>query len=334
MTNKSRFNRKNFSKILNRFKADDSTGFGMNSNDNSGRYYLKDGVPNVKRKGLGWVESLSLFHFLMNVGTVRFSLLLFICFVVINLVFTAGYYIIGFDQLSGLDKSLNSSTWIDVFSFSVQTFTSVGYGRINPTGSAANIISSFESFVGLMSFALASGMFYARFSRPKIHLKFSNNALISPYKEGYALMFRMAPYKNNYLSDVEAKVTLATKTMVDGAIKNTFYNLPLEISKINMLPLSWTVVHKLDSDSPLSPFLLGHDIHLRSEETVKAEADLEILVFLKAFDETYSNQVLARTSYTLEEILWKKKFSIMYHPSLDHQLTVIDFRKLNDYQDL
>lgn len=107
-------------------------------------------------------------------------------------------------------------------------------------------VATFEAFLGLLSFALATGLFYGRFSRPKAHLRFSKNMLISPFKEGKALMFRLAPYKNNYLSEVEVKLTLAVREEENGVWMNKFYALETQIQRINMLILSWTVVHPID----------------------------------------------------------------------------------------
>src|SRR6266480_1884550 len=107
------------------------------------------------------------------------------------------------------------------------------------------LIFSGYVFVNLI-FAIATGLFYGRFSRPRAFLEFSDNALIAPYKDGAALMFRMAPYKNNNLSEAEVKITLGMQVEEDGRMTNRFYPLNVEISNINSLALSWTVVHAIN----------------------------------------------------------------------------------------
>ena len=83
-----------------------------------------------------------------------------------------------------------------------------------------------------LSFAIATGLFYGRFSKPKAFLLFSSQAIIAPYKEGRALMIRVVPHKNANLTDAEAKITLGISTEEKGVVANKFYNLNLEIEKI------------------------------------------------------------------------------------------------------
>ena len=182
-------------------------------------------------------------------------------------------------------------------------------------------VATFEAFLGLLSFAIATGLFYGRFSRPQAFLKFSNHSLVSPYKDGIALMFRMSPYKNTILTEVEVKLTVAMRIQESGKTMNRFYPASLEISKINALPLSWTVVHPIDEKSPLYGL---------NTDDMKS-AGMEILVFLKAFDEVFSNTVVTRTSYVADEIIWGGKFKIMYYPSEDKTTTILDLDRLNDY---
>ena len=68
--------------------------------------------------------------------------------------------------------------------FSAQTFSTVGYGRVNPINHPTNIVALVEMLVGMMYLALATGLLFARFSRPVSKIVFSRNALIAPYKEG------------------------------------------------------------------------------------------------------------------------------------------------------
>ena len=107
---------------------------------------------------------------------------------------------------------------------------------------------------GLLSFAIATGLFYGRFSKPKAFIRFSHNALIAPYREGSALMLRMTPYKNANLTDAEVKMTLGMILDEGGKLVNKFYSLDLELAKVNSLTLSWTLVHPITESSPLYNF--------------------------------------------------------------------------------
>jgi len=300
-----------------------ATGFGVNSEDSSGRFYdRKSGSANVIKRGIGVLNRYSWYHTMLAMPRTKFLWLLLIAYIIVNLIFAGIYYMIGIDHLAGVNQGSDIKNFSEVFFFSAQTFTTVGYGRISPVGFAASAVSTFEAFLGLLSFAIATGLFCGRFSRPRAFLSFSHNALIAPYKEGIALMFRMAPYKNNLLSEAEVKVNLAMQLEENGKMVNRFFNLDLEISKINALALSWTIVHPINEKSPLYNF----------NYTDMVNAKIEALVFVKAFDEVFSNTVVQRFSYIAPEVVWGAKFRMMYHADEKKKATVLDLNKLNDYE--
>lgn len=294
------------------------SGFGNNA---SGRYINRDGFPNVKRKGINILDRFSWYHTMLNLSSFRFISYLIFGYIIVNLLFASIYYVIGVEHLTGIDKSTWLNEFIDVFFFSSQTFTTVGYGRIAPVGFMASLVATFEAFLGLLAFAIATGLFYGRFSRPRAFLKFSKEALVSPYQNVTALMFRMAPYKNNALTNGEVIVTVAIEYNEDGVAKSNFYTLETELKKINTLSLNWTVVHKIDENSPFYGF---------TEEDFK-NTDIEIIVQVGAFDEVFSNTVVQRTSYITSEIAYGAKFLPMYYPSEDNQSTILDLQRINNY---
>lgn len=311
--------------LIKRFrnlKSEENTGFSARTSDGAGRFYSRTTQSaNVTKRGLGLLDRYSWYHTLLGMKTGKFLLLIFLGYVIINMFFAGIYYIIGIEHLAGVNKGSPWKNFSEVFFFSAQTFTTVGYGRISPVGFSASAVATFEAFIGLLSFALATGLFYGRFSRPRAFIRFSDNALIAPYRDGTALMFRMAPYKNNNLSDLKAEVMLAVQIEENGNMRNKFYDLTLEYDTLNSLALSWTVVHPITESSPLFSF---------------AEADLkntklEVLVFIKAFDEVFSNTVMSRSSYITQEIVWGAKFNMMFHPNADKSKTVLNLSKLNDF---
>jgi inward rectifier potassium channel len=303
-------------------QADITTGFGSSSENNAGRFYNRTtGKANVVKKGVNILDRYSWYHTMLALPRVKFLLLILCIYIFVNLIFAGVYYLIGIQHLAGVNTGSVVKNFSEVFFFSTQTFTTVGYGRISPTGFLTSAVATLEAFLGLLSFAIATGLFYGRFSRPQAFLKFSHNLLVSPYKDGIGLMFRMSPYKNNTLSEAEVKLTAAVQIQENGKRMNRFYPLTLEISKVNALTLSWTVVHPIDEKSPL--FNLNQD-------DMQA-MNLEILVFVKAFDEVFSNTVMTRTSYTTDEMVWGARFKIMYYPNGDKTKTILDLDLLNHY---
>lgn len=312
------FRRKNDS-IL---KANNDTGFGTQPGQVGGRFVNKDGSFNVRKTGLPWWEKISIYSWLLDLSPIQFLGVILTFYFAENIFFTSLYLLVGSHELQGLVAPTHWGKIKEVFFFSTQTFTTVGYGRINPEGDWANVISSAESLAGLLTFALITGLLYGRFTRPKAYLSFSENALISPYKDGIALMFRMVPYKqNHYLTDAKIIVNTALQEMENNKLVYKFYTLNLERTKVDTLPMNWTVVHPIDEESPLQ--------HLTQEDM--KNADLELFVQISGFDHVFSSTVMQRTSYTYKEMVWGAKFEPMYTESSDDNTTIVRLNKLNDF---
>lgn len=309
---------KGFRKRIKQENAENS-GFGSRA---SGRFINKDGLPNVRRRGVNVFNRLSWYHTMLNLSSFRFITYLVMMYILINLVFACIYYLIGVEHLTGIDKSNPLDEFIDVFFFSSQTFTTVGYGRIAPIGFLASLVATFEAFLGLLTFAIATGLFYGRFSRPRAYLRFSDIAVIAPFQDVTALMFRLAPYKNNALTDADVTLSTAIEINEDGTTKSNFYRLETQLSKINTLSLNWTIVHKIDENSPFAGF---------SADDFK-NTNIEIIVHVRAFDEVFSNTVVQRASYVSREIIYGAKFLPMYYPDEEKDSTVLDLDKINEYQ--
>ena len=302
-------------------KTNNDTGFGSNANNFGGRFINKDGTFNLRREGTSLLNRFSIYQRMLTMSRWKFIAVILIFYAIINILFTVIYLIIGVEQLQGLIANTTWGTIKEVFYFSTQSFTTVGYGRINPLGDGANIISSLEALTGFLSFAIATGLIYGRFAKPKSYLAFSQHALISPYQDKTALMFRFVTYKDNHtLTNVEIKVNIAIRVEENGDAQYKFYDLVLERYKVDSLPMNWTVVHAIDESSPIYGF---------SKEDILA-SDLELYVLITAFDEVFSSPVLQRTSYTYQEMKFNAKFVPMYRESEDGRTTILELHKLND----
>ncbi len=296
-------------------------GFGSRvSAESRLRLLNRDGSFNVSRSGLSFFQSLHFYRSLLEMSWWRFYLIIGVAYILINLAFAATYVALGISIDGSLAATPADKFW-DAFFFSVQTFTTVGYGHLTPKGFAANVVASFDAFVGLICFALATGLLFARFSRPTVKILFSLNALIAPYKDGTALMFRLANARSNQLIDVEVKV-LYTEVSGSGAKRRRqFRLLKLEREKVVFLPLHLTVVHAIDRQSPL---------HGKDAQALE-HADSEFLVLITAFDETFSQTVHARSSYKWEEIVWHAKFTDMFKYDSEGLIRV-DLKEIHSYE--
>ncbi len=302
-------------------QVNNETGLGTNTALSGGRFFNKNGAPNIDVRGLPLWRRLNVYHTLLSMPRWKFMLAIIVFFVGINLFFASVYLLIGIEHLGGMVASSDSEKFGEAFFFSAQTFTTVGYGRINPIGFMASLTASLEALIGLMSFALVTGLLYGRFARPRAYIRYSKNALLVPFRDGVALMFRMVPYTKNYLLNVEVKVTLALKLLEDGNMKNRFFNVPLDIAKATTMTSNWTLVHMINEDSPLFGFT-KKDID---------DAQAELLIFVQGFDESFSNTVVSRASYNFEELVYGARFAPMFHPNEDNTTTILHIDRLDDY---
>jgi inward rectifier potassium channel len=243
-------------------------------------------------------------------GGFRFLGLLFLAFLATNVLFAAIYLGLGMEHFvrSGGDGRLDRM--LDAFFFSAQTLTTVGYGHISPGSHLVSAVAAFESLLGLLSFALATGLLYGRFSRPHARIRFSQQGIVAPFQGGTGFMFRFVNLRSNQLIEVEATVVLS---FLDGE-GNTrrFLTLPLERKRINLFPTSWTVVHPIDEASPL--------FGLTAEDLRQAQA--EFIVLIKAFDDTFSQTIYQRTSYIATEVAWGVRFKPMASSGTDGRMVM------------
>jgi len=303
-------------------KPNNDTGFGNNASSYGGRFINRDGSFNLRKEGVPFISRYSIFHNMLTLPRWKFICVLVLFYFIINLIYTSIYLMIGIDQFQGMLATTPWGKIKEVYFFSTETFTTVGYGRVNPVGDGANFVASIEAMSGFLSFALATGLMYGRFSKPRAYLAFSDHALVSPYKGGKALMFRFVSYKDNHtLTNVDIRVNIGLLVQENGRTEYRFYDLQLERSRVESLPMNWTVVHPLDDSSPLQGF---------NEEDMKV-ADVELYVSIRAFDDVYSNVVQQRTSYTYDEIIFNRKFIPMYRESDDGRTTILELHKLNEF---
>lgn len=279
-------------------------GIGNKVLDSDQRIVTKDGKFNIERRGISFFKSFSIYHYLISISWLKFCSLILIVYLLVNIVFAFLYLAGGVENFQGIETNNTFDRFLNVFFFSTQTFTTVGYGRINPVGVYSNIISSIESLTGLLSLALATGLLYGRFSRPVAKIIYSDNAIIAPFNSMNAFQFRIANMKNDHdMIDVETEVILSK----EENNSRKFFNLKLEYRKINFFNASWTINHIINEESP---------VYGLSEKDLK-DSDCEFLILIKGYDNTFAQYVNSRYSYRYDELIWGARFTNIYGRSED-----------------
>ena len=286
-------------------------GFGTKTSSQKTRLINKDGSFNIDRIEQSRLGSTSIYHALITMSWRKFNLIVFTYFVIINVFFASCYYFSGMDGLIGWAAASEKDKFMEAFFFSTQTLSTVGFGRISPGNNISSSIAAIESLVGLLGFALATGLLYGRFSRPVARLIFSKNAIIAPFKEGKAFQFRLAnKMRNSQITDMNCRVTVAKLETENGLKIRRFRPIELELKNIIFFPMSWTINHPINEDSPLWGM---------SAQDMK-DADLEFLISLNGFDDTFSQNVNTRYSYTHEELIYGAKFISVFSTNSKGQI--------------
>ncbi len=293
-------------------------GLGVKPTSQGYRALNKDGTFNIKKTNIPFFERLSFFHSLVTMKWSHFFGLILIGYFVINLIFATIYIFIGLENLTNTVGLTQFDQFTEAFFFSAQTITTLGYGRVAPIGLIANIAAATESLLGLLSFALATGLLYGRFSKPISKIKYSTKAVIAPYNTINGFMFRVINPQKNQLLEVEVDVSMSIRR--ENSELRNFHILDLERKKVVFFPSIWTVVHPIDKTSPI--------YKLTSEDFY--QKDIEFIVVLKAFDESSGQIVYSRSSYKASEVAWGEKF--IYLAQQENGKVTIDVSRIDESQ--
>jgi inward rectifier potassium channel len=258
----------------------------------------KDGSFNVERHGVTWRNIHPYLH-LIHVSWPTFFGIVGTAYLLVNILFATFYFALGPRHIQGTDAPTAFARFMNDFFFSSHTLTTVGYGNFAPSTVSANSIAALEALVGLMGFALATGVLFGRVSRPSAKIGFSENALVAPYQDRTSLQFRIVNSRSNVLIELSASVMLMT---VENGTRR-FQELSLERDGVRFFPLTWTIVHPIDEASPLWEKTAGDLAVLQAE----------LLILIKGFDDTFSQTVNSRYSYRFDEMVWGAKFSPAFH---------------------
>jgi inward rectifier potassium channel len=297
-------------------------GTGTRFITDASRLINADGTYNVKRSG-GLSPLQDAYYYLVNISWQKFMVIIFISFLLVNIFFAFIYFQFDEGCLSGSLHGVSSfSVYMKCFYFSVQTMTTIGYGHIYPNCHSTQIAATCESLTGLMTLAVMTGILYGRFSKPTARIAHSTKAVVAPYEDKTGFMVRIANKRHAILLQANVNVLYSCNVTNDkGETIRDYYRMPLEIDVIQAMPLSWTLVHPIDENSPM---------YNKTADDMRKE-HAEILVMFKAFDETYHNDVHARFSFTANETVFNARFKKTFHAQPDGSV-LLDLNTIGDYE--
>ncbi len=257
-----------------------------------------DGTFSSGRYGQSRLRSIPIYEHLTAISWRKFYLATLVTYLVIAVFFAVVYFGLGPGTIAGSVGSTGLDRFAQAFFFSVHTVTTVGYGSLSPATAAANFVVAVEALVGMAGFAVLAALLFARLSRPIADIRFSADAIVAPFGDITGLMFRLVNGSRGELADVSVRVIFSWLDGQGAGLRRRFETLDLERSHVTFFPLTWTVVHPIDGDSPLQGW----------DASRLADTQAEILVQVSGFAEVYSQVVRARTSYVAEEVHFDAQF--------------------------
>jgi len=184
-----------------------------------------------------------------------------------------------------------------------------------PESTYGHMIVVVEALVSIIGIALITGLMFAKASRPKASVIFSNKMVIHKRDGQEMLMLRAGNARGNDVIDASMKLTaLIDEISAEGDHLRRVRDLRLVRSYSPFFSLSWTVMHPIDEKSPL------YDIDLNDPNCNV----VALLGTLTGHDGTYGQTIYARHIWQLEDVMPKHKFvDVISH--LDDGRLMLDY---------
>ena len=266
------------------------------------------GTRQIVTRGLNASIWSDLYHGSLTISWPKFIGIAVSAYIALNMLFGLLFAIVP-DAISNTDKH----GYLGTFFFSIETMASVGYGDMHPQSLYGHAIASIETFVGLFSIALMTGLIFARFSQPRARIVFAERLVISIHDGKLTLMMRVANARTNMISDASAKLwMLRNEVSSEGTRLRRFHELTLVRNENPMFILTWSIFHVIDESS----LLFGKSI-----DELRA-GDVGFLLSISGNDETSSQVIRARHSYSDAEIAWDHRYHDILETGEDGLVTV------------
>jgi inward rectifier potassium channel len=278
------------------------------------RLVSSGGLPNVNRIGLKARPTADIYHYALRAPWSMLLVMIGLLYLGANAVFALIYLGVG-----GIANARPGS-FADAFFFSVQTMATIGYGQMWPTSVTAQILVTAEAMVGLLGLAVATGLIFSKFARPSARIMFSRVAVISPREGVPSLMFRMANERRDQIVEATMRLVLIrNEQTAEGERLRRIHDLKLARGHSAVFFLSWTAIHPITPDSPL----YGQT----AEDLLRVEA--QVMATVTGTDETLSQTVHARYSYTVADLVWGHRLADIISVDPDGRRTV-DYARFHE----
>ena len=257
------------------------------------------------------------YYLILNLSWPSFFSVLVTGFILLNLAFGTIYWL-----LPGSVANTKEGSFLNYFFFSVETLATVGYGVMSPASLSGHIVATIEIITGMAGLAVTTGLVFARFSKPTARILFSKNVLIRDFDGSRVLMFRIANERHNRIVEANATVSLVREE-VNEQNENfiRIHDLKLVRERTPVFAMTWTLIHRIDENSPL---------YENSSKTLTANRS-RISVSVGGHDETIAATVYANFNYFAEDIIFDARFVdiLTYLPNGGRAINMTRFHEID-----
>jgi inward rectifier potassium channel len=195
----------------------------------------------------------------------------------------------------GCIANARPGSFSDAFFFSIETLATVGYGTMAPATLYGHVVSAIEIVCGLVFTAIMTGLLFVRFSKPRPKILFADQAVVTSHNCAPTLMVRIANGRMTLLTNavVRLGVVLFEESAESRALRRV-NDLTLSNATLSLFPLTWTVMHEINENSPLAGFDAAHF----------REEDARLFLTIEARDHAIGAAVHDMRIYTADEVLF------------------------------
>jgi inward rectifier potassium channel len=258
---------------------------------------------------------LDMYHRCMTASWPVFFMVVAGIYLLLNVLF-ACIYMLGEQPIA----NLSPPGWLGMFFFSVETLGTVGYGDMHPQSIYAHAVATLEIFTGSISFAIITGVMFARFSRPRARIIASHHPVVRQFDGKWTLMIRAANARQNVIVDARAKLRMIrTGVTPEGVPLRRLFDLDLVREQHPMLLLGWNIMHVIDQSSPL---------YQQTPEMLAAD-DVGFVLTIEGIDETTAQTMQSRFMYAHASVRWNHGYVdlLSVDENGEHHM---DFSKFHD----
>ncbi|OQR80496.1 inward rectifier K channel (IRK-C) family protein [Thraustotheca clavata] len=242
----------------------------------------------------------SFYYHFIHLSWPRIIMIIVIGFCVITVAF-AGLFCIDYDGVvvNSSIQEVNSNFEVCLY-FSVHTIATIGYGVIGPQPDSTknNFFVTLESSLGLIFTTIFTGIAWSKFARPRAHIHFSKQIIITTIHGQRCLLFRAANTRHH--GDIrESSFRIGVNLTNSKTGLRQMQDVPLLIPIWPSTRIPVTLIHVIDENSPFYQFQSPNDF---------SSYRVSVIALFTGLDTTFTENVYARKMYFWDDFVMDMHF--------------------------